>query len=86
MRSKKVFIDTLGCPKNFNDSEFAAGVLEENGYEIIDLPEEADIIMVNTCGFINDAKKESIEHIFDMSYKKGWWKARNIRLPFTEIL
>ena len=41
MRSKKVFIDTLGCPKNFNDSEFAAGVLEENGYEIIDLPEEA---------------------------------------------
>ncbi len=67
MRSKKVFIDTLGCPKNFNDSEFAAGVLEENGYEIIDLPEEADIIMVNTCGFINDAKKESIEHIFDMS-------------------
>ena len=44
MRSKKVFIDTLGCPKNFNDSEFAAGVLEENGYEIIDLPEEADLL------------------------------------------
>ena len=70
MSNKKVFIDTLGCPKNFNDSEFAAGILEENGYEIIDSPEDADIIMVNTCGFINDAKKESIEHIFDMNERR----------------
>jgi ribosomal protein S12 methylthiotransferase rimO len=70
MSNKKVFIDTLGCPKNFNDSEFAAGILEENGYEIIDSPDEADIIMVNTCGFINDAKKESIEHIFEMSERR----------------
>ncbi|MBF1154323.1 MAG: 30S ribosomal protein S12 methylthiotransferase RimO [[Eubacterium] sulci] len=70
MCNKKVFIDTLGCPKNFNDSEFAAGILEENGYEIIDSPEDADIIMVNTCGFINDAKKESIEHIFEMNERR----------------
>ena len=70
MSNKKVFIDTLGCPKNFNDSEFAAGILEENGYEIIDSPDDADIIMVNTCGFINDAKKESIEHIFEMSERR----------------
>ena len=70
MSNKKVFIDTLGCPKNFNDSEFAAGILEENGYEIIDSPDEADIIMVNTCGFINDAKKESIEHIFEMNERR----------------
>lgn len=70
MSNKKVFIDTLGCPKNFNDSEFAAGILEDNGYEIIDSPEDADIIMVNTCGFINDAKKESIEHIFEMSERR----------------
>ena len=70
MSNKKVFIDTLGCPKNFNDSEFAAGILEENGYEIIDSPDDADIIMVNTCGFINDAKKESIEHIFDMNERR----------------
>lgn len=70
MSNKKVFIDTLGCPKNFNDSEFAAGILEENGYEIIDSPEDADIIMVNTCGFINDAKKESIDHIFEMSERR----------------
>ena len=70
MSNKKVFIDTLGCPKNFNDSEFAAGILEENGYEIIDSPEDADVIMVNTCGFINDAKKESIEHIFEMNERR----------------
>lgn len=70
MCNKKIFIDTLGCPKNFNDSEFAAGILEENGYEIIDSPEDADIIMVNTCGFINDAKKESIEHIFEMNERR----------------
>ena len=44
--------------------------MKEYGYEIIDSPEDADIIMVNTCGFINDAKKESIEHIFEMSERR----------------
>lgn len=67
MNKKTVFIDTLGCPKNFNDSEYAAGILEKNGYKVIDTPENADIIIVNTCGFIGDAKVESIEHIFEMN-------------------
>lgn len=62
----KLFIDTLGCPKNFNDSEAAAGIWEKAGMSITEDPLEADAIMVNTCGFINDAKKESIEHIFNM--------------------
>ena len=62
----KLFIDTLGCPKNANDSEAAAGIWETAGMKITQDPAEADAIMVNTCGFINDAKKESIEHIFDM--------------------
>lgn len=67
----KVFIDTLGCPKNFNDTQVAKGILEGNGYEIAEGPEEADAIMINTCGFINDAKKESIERIFDYcAYKE----------------
>lgn len=67
----KIFIETLGCPKNFNDSEVAAGILEKSSHEIVKTPSEADAIMVNTCGFIGDAKKESIERIFDMvSYKK----------------
>ncbi|MEG0392074.1 MAG: 30S ribosomal protein S12 methylthiotransferase RimO [Anaerovoracaceae bacterium] len=63
----KIFIETLGCPKNFNDSEVAAGILEAAGHEITKVIEEADGIMVNTCGFINDAKTESINTIFDMA-------------------
>lgn len=66
----KIFIETLGCPKNFNDSEVAAGILEENNHIIVNAPEEADVILVNTCGFINDAKTESIERIFDMAQYK----------------
>lgn len=67
----KIYIETLGCPKNFNDSEMAAGLLEHAGHEMASSPEEADLIMVNTCGFINDAKTESIERIFQMAeYKR----------------
>ena len=63
----KVYFDTLGCPKNFNDTQVAKGVLERDGFVITESPDEADIIVVNTCGFINDAKMESIEHIFEMT-------------------
>lgn len=60
-----IFIETLGCPKNFNDTEVFAGILEENNHTIVAEPETADAIIVNTCGFINDAKTESIGKIFD---------------------
>lgn len=63
----KLYIETLGCTKNANDSEVSAGILESAGHTIITNPEEADVIIVNTCGFINDAKKESISRIFDMT-------------------
>jgi len=63
----KIYIKTLGCPKNFNDSQAAAGILEAAGHFIAEDPEDADAVMVNTCGFINDAKKESIEAVFDMA-------------------
>lgn len=67
----KVYIETLGCPKNFNDTEVAKGSLcGENDFTLAVSPEDADIIMVNTCGFINDAKKESIDKIFEMSAYK----------------
>ncbi len=62
----KVFFETLGCPKNLNDTQAAKGVLIEKGFEIAETAEDSDVIVVNTCGFINDAKKESIERIFDM--------------------
>ena len=63
----KVYFETLGCPKNFYDTENAKGILEDAGFEICDSPETADFVVVNTCGFINDAKTESIERIFDMA-------------------
>ncbi|MEE3362347.1 MAG: 30S ribosomal protein S12 methylthiotransferase RimO [Anaerovoracaceae bacterium] len=60
-----VYIETMGCPKNKNDSENAAGILRAAGHGITADPEEADAIIVNTCGFIEAAKRESIDRIFD---------------------
>ena len=67
----KVYIETLGCPKNFNDSQMAAGILEKNNHMMVESPEAADAIIVNTCGFINDAKTESIDRIFEMAQFKA---------------
>lgn len=68
----RIFFDTLGCPKNFEDTDVAKGILEEAGHTIVDDPEGSDVIVVNTCGFINDAKKESIDEIFAMTeYKES---------------
>ena len=66
-----VYFETLGCPKNFNDTQTAKGILERAGHRIGQCPEEADVIVVNTCGFINDAKTESIGRIFDMAEYKA---------------
>lgn len=71
----KIYIDTLGCPKNFYDSRRAKTILKDNGHTIVSEPVDADVIIVNTCGFINDAKKESIDRIFEMAdYKKNGTK------------
>ena len=67
---KKVYIRTLGCEKNTVDSENAARLLLDAGCSVIDDPEEADVLMVNTCGFIGDAKKQSIEAVFEMNAVK----------------
>ena len=66
----KLYIETLGCPKNFNDSEGIRGIWEKAGMHLTEDPVEADAVLVNTCGFINDAKKESIDKIFDMARLK----------------
>ena len=63
----KVFIQTLGCEKNTVDSENAAALLEKAGCKIVGTPEEADCFIVNTCGFIHDAKQESIDTILEMA-------------------
>lgn len=61
-----IYIDTLGCFKNLEDSERAAGLLSEAGHELADSAETADVILVNTCGFIEDAKRESIDRILEL--------------------
>ena len=63
----KLYIETMGCPKNLNDSEGIGGIWAAAGHQLTDDPAEADIVLVNTCGFINDAKQESIDRIFDMA-------------------
>ncbi len=63
---KKVGIISLGCAKNLVDSENILGLFDYNGYEITNDPSDADIIVINTCGFIEKSKKESIENILDM--------------------
>ena len=66
----KVYIKTLGCEKNTVDSENAMALLEETGAVQTQDPGEADVIIVNTCGFIHDAKQQSIETIFDRIREK----------------
>ena len=62
---------SLGCAKNLVDSENMLGMLRDRGYEIVSDPSQAEIIFVNTCGFIESAKQESIDAIFEMAeYKK----------------
>lgn len=69
---KKVSMASLGCSKNLVDAEQMLGLLENNGFEIMENEEDADIIIVNTCTFIESAKVESIDCILEMAgYKKA---------------
>lgn len=61
----KIGLISLGCPKNQVDAEIMLAALDEKGFEIVDYLDGADAVIVNTCGFIDDAKKESIENILD---------------------
>ena len=79
---KKIYIDTLGCAKNEYDSQMLAASLTDRGCIIVPDPQEADIMIVNTCGFIEDAKKESIGRIFELAAEKG----RDIKLVVTGCL
>lgn len=68
----KIGVVSLGCPKNLVDSETMLGLIHEENYEITSDPSEAEIIIVNTCGFIESAKEESINTILQMAeYKKS---------------
>ena len=63
----KVLFISLGCDKNLVDSEFMLGKLTKHQYEVTDDETEADVIVINTCCFIHDAKEESIQSILEMA-------------------
>ena len=67
----KVGFVSLGCSKNLVDTEMMIGLFKKNNYEIVNEPQNADIIVINTCGFIESAKEEAINTILEMAeYKK----------------
>ncbi len=73
----KVGMVSLGCPKNRVDSEVMLGILQEAGYQLTPEATEADVLIVNTCGFINSAKQESIDTVLEMNQyrEKGQLRA-----------
>ena len=73
-----VHIISLGCPKNLIDSEVMAAVLVKNGFELVPSPEDAQIIVINTCAFILPAQEESIDEIFRMAQMKQEGSCRHL--------
>src|SRR4249919_993334 len=66
----KIGMISLGCPKNLVDSEVMLGLAQGAGHELTQDPSNADVLVVNTCAFIDSAKKESIEAILEMAQHK----------------
>ncbi len=68
----KAYIASLGCPKNLTDTEVLMSKLAQEGYSFTNKPSEADLILVNTCAFLQSAKQESIDAILKLAKYKGW--------------
>ena len=75
---KKVGFVSLGCPKNLVDSEVMMGQLAEAGYQITNNADDADTVVVNTCGFIESAKQESIDAILEATSLKAEGKTKRV--------
>ena len=74
----RIGIKSLGCPKNFVDTEVICGILRENGYQISGKIDNSDIVIINTCSFIRDAVEESIEEILNLVKLKKEGKIKHI--------
>lgn len=70
-RTRKVYLETLGCEKNLVDSQAALGLLLGEGFESSDHPEDADLLVLNTCGFLQAARDESLDRIRELGEHKG---------------
>lgn len=78
MKPKKVGFVSLGCPKNLVDTEVMMGILARSGHEITSRPDAADVLVVNTCSFIEPARKESIDSILEMAEYKKFGRAQKL--------
>jgi len=78
MATNKVALISLGCPKNLVNSEQMLYLLSEAGMEIVPDPEDADAVIINTCGFIESAKSEAIDTIIEMGELKKAGKIKSI--------
>src|SRR4051794_21868431 len=74
--AEKVALISLGCPKNLVDSEMMLGQLQTNGYELTADAADADVIVVNTCGFLGSAAQESIDALLEAAERKKGGKCR----------
>src|SRR5882672_5046309 len=77
-RPQKVGFVSLGCPKNLVDSEVMMGLLARSGAELTTCAEDADVIVVNTCSFIESAQQESVNTILEMAGHKTAGKAKKL--------
>ena len=78
MEKRKFSIVSLGCARNLVDSEVMAGLLQRNHFEIVQEPADAEVVLVNTCGFIGAAKEESIDTIVEMGRLKDEGKVKKL--------
>src|SRR6266700_2218370 len=78
VRPQKVGFVSLGCPKNLVDSEVMMGLLARSGAELTRRAEDADVIVVNTCSFIESAQQESVNTILEMAAHKTGGKAKKL--------
>jgi ribosomal protein S12 methylthiotransferase len=76
----RVAIVTLGCPKNAVDSEGLGGLLGASGHEVIDDPVKAEVVLVNTCGFIDPARRETVQEVLDLAELKDGGGLRGLVL------
>src|SRR5258706_5174917 len=81
--AERILFVTLGCPKNQVDTELMLGQVQAAGHALVDAPEGADVIVVNTCAFIDAAKEESVDTILEMAEHK---KAGTTKLIVTGCL
>src|SRR3981081_1000389 len=81
----KVGFVSLGCPKNLVDSEVMMGILAREGYELTPRADEAEILVVNTCSFIEAAQKESVDAILEMAEHKKFGASKKLIVAVCRV-